>query len=319
MLRQTFSLVVPICLAALFGATAPAHAAFVAFASPDGDPANTCLTAADPCREIFQAIDRIDAGGTIFVAPGEYGAFGVDESMNIISDAGPAIVGDSTLALDVTAIRIDVTATEKVLLRGFVANVQEATALTVIGGGSARLENCTFIAGSTNRFGINYVPTSTSELYVTNSVVSAFTGNTGAGIRIAPAGSASVKVVLDGVRADDGTVGILVDGSGTSGIITMNVGDSTISGNSAQGLAVFEAVSGAPSAIVLERTTVSGNLGQGIVASRDLASIRVRQSTITGNGVGVQSLNGGQVISHGDNLLANNSANGAFTATLPLQ
>jgi hypothetical protein len=318
MQRQTSSLAAPIYLAALLGATAPAHAAFVAFASPDGAPGNTCLTAADPCREIFQAIDKIDAGGTIFVAPGEYGAFGVDESMNVISDAGPAIVGDSEL-LDLTAIRIEITATEKVLLRGFVANVQEATAITVIGGGTARLENCTFIAGSTNRFGINYAPTATSELYVTNSVVSASTGNTGASIRIAPAGSATVKVAFDGVHADDGTVGILVDGSGTSGIITMNVRDSTISGNSAQGLAVFEAVSGAPSAIVLERTTVSGNVGQGIVASRDLASIRVRQSAITGNGVGVQSLNGGQIISHGDNLLANNSANGAFTATLPPQ
>ena len=99
----------------------------------------------------------------------------------------------------------------------------------------------------------------------------------------------------------------------------MSIRDSVISGNFSRGIGVFEATSGGPSTVVLERTTVSNNGAQGIFASRALASVRVRQSAITGNTVGVASANGGQIISHGDNVLAGNTTNGAFTATVPPQ
>jgi len=82
---------------------------------------------------------------------------------------------------------------------------------------------------------------------------------------------------------------------------------------------VFEGVSGAPTNVVLERTTISSNAAQGIFVSRALASVRVRQSVISSNSVGVASANGGQVISHGDNLLVGNTTNGAFTSTVAPQ
>ena len=61
------------------------------------------------------------------------------------------------------------------------------------------------------------------------------------------------------------------------------------------------------------------NLFQSIVASQALASVRVRQSAITGNGGGVLSLNGGQIISHSDYVLAGNTTDGAFTSTVAPQ
>jgi hypothetical protein len=88
-------------------------------------------------------------------------------------------------------------------------------------------------------------------------------------------------------------VGILIDGSATSGAIALNVRDSVISGSTAQGLGVFEATSGGPSAVVPHDDLPNG--AQGIFASRALAAVRVRQSVISGNAVGVAAANGGQM------------------------
>jgi hypothetical protein len=160
-----------------------------------------------------------------------------------------------------------------------------------------------------------------SELYVSKTTISENSSNSaGAGILIRPTGTGSAKVVIDNVLVENNRIGILVDGAGSSGGIDMSVVDSTISGSTTVGLAVFEAVSGgSPSKVQIARTTLSSNGGQGIFASRSLASVRVRQSVISGNAVGVQSANGGQIISHGDNVLADNTTNGAFTSTVAPQ
>ena len=307
------------CSGALFATPTPTEAAFLTFVSETGSGGNDCFTPATACREVGQAIAKTDAGGTVSVAPGEYTAVVVDKSITIVADQGGAIIGDALINNPVpTAIGVVLTASERVLIRGFVLNAT-SNAIAITGGGTIRLENCTLVGGS-NQYAINFAPTSATELYVSGSSLAALPDTTGgAGVLIKPIGSASAKVVLDDVRIADHQIGILVDGAASTGVIAMNIRDSVISGNSAQGLAVFEAVSGATSTVVLERTTVSGNGGQGIVASRARATIRARQSAITGNVVGVQSLNGGQIISHGDNVLADNTTNGAFTSTVAPQ
>ena len=328
MQRFIASLATSACLVALVGAAAPAHAAFATFVSGNGDDNNDCLTPATACRQLNTAtgaIAKADANGIVHVLPGEYEGFFLDKSLDIVADGGQASfftiaqAGGPTPGIPgIMAIGINVGASDVVRIRGF--NLRVGHGIGIVGSGTIHIEDCTLTGEPIpSSYGIVYAPTGASELYVSGSTISrANPSNTG-GILIRPTGSGSAKVVLDNDTIEDNAVGILVDGGGTSGSIALNVRDSVISGSTAQGLGVFEAVSGGPSNVVLTRTTISSNGGQGIVASRALASVRVRQSEITGNAVGVQSLNGGQIISHGDNVLAGNTTNGAFTSTVAPQ
>ena len=293
---------------------------FDIWVSDSGDDANDCESAAEPCRLIGAAIGKVLAGGVVHVLPGDYLAFAVSKQVEIVADDGQASIIGS--AVSGASIRVTAGAGDRVRIRGLTlvgSAINASERIEFISGSTLHVEDCTLV-NSTGGFGIRFAPTGAAELYVSNCSISG-NGNAsaGGGVRVRPSGSGSAKVVLDHVLIDNNQVGILVDGGNSSGGIVVNVRDSTISGSATQGIGVFEALSGATSTVVVERTTISSNAGQGIAASRELASVRVRQSAITSNAVGVQSLNGGQIISHGDNVLAGNTTNGAFTATLPPQ
>ena len=321
MQKLLVSLAATASLVALFSAAAPAHAGFVTFVSGNGADGVGCgVTPAGACREIFGAtgaLAQTDEGGIIHVLPGEYIAFPVEKGVDIVADAGQASIY-STVAGGGGGIVVNVSGHQVVRIRGFLIN--SAHGIVINSSGVVHIEDSTLM-GVEGKYGIVYAPAGAGELYVSRTTFTRPTvpATGSGGIQVRSTGSGSAKISLDHVDIEDNQVGILVDGGATSGPITMNIRDSEISGSGAQGLGVFEATSGGASAVVLERTTISSNGAQGIVASRALASVRVRQSAITGNTIGVQSLNGGQIISHGDNVLAGNTTNGAFTSTVAPQ
>jgi len=49
------------------------------------------------------------------------------------------------------------------------------------------------------------------------------------------------------------------------------------------------------------------------------ATVRITQSTITGNGTGWQATNGGQLLTYGNNNVDGNTTNGAATTTIALE
>ena len=320
MQKLLVSLAASACLVALLSAAAPAHAGFVTFVSGNGADGVGCgVTPAGACREIFGAtgaLAQTDEGGIIHVLPGEYIAFPVEKGVDIVADAGQASIY-STVAGGGGGIVVNVSGNQVVRIRGFLIN--SAHGIVINSSGVVHIEDSTLM-GVEGKYGIVYAPAGAGELYVSRTTLSHPTvpAQSG-GIQVRPTGSGSAKISLDRVDIENNQVGILIDGGATSGSITMNIRDSEISGSGAQGLGVFEATSGGPSTVVLTRTTIASNGGQGIVASRALASVRVRQSEITGNTIGVQSLNGGQIISHGDNVVAGNTTNGAFTSTVAPQ
>ena len=330
MQRLIVSLAASACLAALLGAAAPAYAADNIFVSGSGNDASPCTTVAAPCREIAGAtgaLAKTTAGGVIHVLPGNYTGFVIDKAIEIIAESGQATSTSTAIGLpgdESAQIVVNAGPDDEVRIRGFlidggpVGAIINTHGVVFLAGASLHLEDCTLV-GAKNTFGVAFRPSGASELYVSNCAISGNGDGPGGGIQIRPTGSGSANVALDHVDIEDNKVGILVDGGATSGAITMNIRDSEISGSTAQGLGVFEAVSGGASAVVLERTTISSNGAQGIIASRALASVRVRQSVISGNTVGVATANGGQIVSHGDNVLAGNTTNGAFTATVAPQ
>ena len=318
------------CLVALLGAAVPANAAFITFVSGDGNDALACTSPATACRQIggaTGALSKTDSGGVVHVLPGEYDAFEIPQnlSVGIIAEGGLASILNGSVPIPgggEASILVNNTNSENVVrIRGLQIESFGAPIAVVGNETTLHIERCV-LAPLPGFNGIDFRGGGglLTRLFVSDTIISKQVGPRDAtGIRIRPTSSAGVTAVLDNVRIEDLGTGILIDGGATSGSITMNVKDSVISGNAARGIGVFEAVSGGPSTVVLERTTVSGNSAQGIFASRALASVRVRQSAITGNTVGVVSANGGQIISHGDNVLAGNTTNGAFTSTVAPQ
>jgi hypothetical protein len=321
--------------AAAFGlllAAAPAQALNrVSYVSQfTGNNGDSCVTPAAACQTILGALSKTEPGGEIMCLDNH-----INSSLAILKPItidcgapGTVIQGFDGITGDVGVIVNLNEATYPngvVTLRNLNINGLLGNGLTspgtngirVIGGGAAvHIENTT-IQGFAEQ-GIDFAPTSSVDLFVRDTIIS---NNAGGGITVAPTGASSAKVVLGNVGVEgNGATGILINGATSTGAINVSVSDSEISGNTAIGIGVFEAVSGgSPSKVQAARTTISSNGGQGIYASRSLASVRVRQSVISGNTVGVQSQNGGQVISHGDNVLADNTTNGAFTATVAPQ
>jgi hypothetical protein len=71
--------------------------------------------------------------------------------------------------------------------------------------------------------------------------------------------------------------------------------------------------------IVIDNATIDHNGGPGVSASGNTTTVRMRNSTINRNAVGLSAVSGGKLVSFGGNLVANNTSNGAFTQTFPLQ
>ena len=186
--------------------------------------------------------------------------------------------------------------------------------IRVIGGGAAvHVENCT-IQGFAEQ-GIDFAPSSSVDLFVTDTIIS---NSSGGGILIKPAGTSSAKAVLDHVRVKNNVHGINVEGNATSGKISVIVRDSVMSDNGTFGIKALESGAGSTDAMI--KSSTAGNNGtNGVIAVGSTAIIRMRNSTSTGNAAGLVVSGGGQIISHGGNVVAGNTTNGSFTNSFPQQ
>ena len=246
------------CLVTLLGATTPAHAAFVTFVSEAGDSGNDCLSIATPCRQIGGAggaLSKMEPGGIVHVAPGEYGAFELIIPAEIIVDGGHAsIINTSVGTINAgiaggAGIVIAVTAGEVVRLRGFILDAGHGVAIGNVGG-ILHLEDCTFVS-SGGGYGIIYQPSAASELYVKDSHFSRYTGSTGgAGILVNPIGSGSAKVTLDNVSVEDTIGGILIDGRSTTGTNNVTIRNSTVSGTGSWGIFALDSAGGSTNVMI---------------------------------------------------------------------
>jgi hypothetical protein len=303
-----------------------AGAATVTFVSPVGSDANNCATASLPCRQLSgatAALAKTDEGGVIHVLPGDYDTFVIDKSIEILVDGGQASVAASAQGIPggggTAQIIVNAGAGDKVRIRGFVLNgaTLGVHGIAFIAGGALHLEDCTFVSPGSN-FGIAFRPAGASELYVSNGAITGSGSGATGGIQIRPTGSGSAKVVFDNVRVADNNIGILIDGTATTGTNSVTLRNSVVSGSAGIGIQGVDSGGGA-SNVVIEGSTISSNASVGIRAVGANTAIRLRNSTVSGNGTGIAAQNGGKLISHGGNLVAGNGANGAFTQVVAPQ
>ncbi len=289
------------CAALMFSAAGSTQAqATRTWVSGVGDDANPCSRTA-PCKTFAGTMSKTAAGGEInCIDPGGFGTVSINKSIAIICDNTEAgVLTNGTNGISINAGATDIIYLSGLDIEGL--NTSSPTGVNFIAGGALHIRNST-IRGFTN--GVNFAPSAgIPELYITNSTI-ADNGPSGLGngVLIAPTGAAAIVATLQGVKLLNNHTGIQASSAGTTGIVTVAIRDSDVSGNTS-GAGVFAqgAAGKGPVTIVVDSSTVSQNQ-QGLFAYNAAnAVVIVGRSVITGNGLGFYQVNGGLTQSYGDN------------------
>ena len=274
------------------------------FVSANGLDTNNCQRPT-PCRTLAFAITQTNAGGEInMLDPAGYGAVTITKSISIVNDG----VGSAGILVPAggTGIIVNAGATDAVNLRGLII---EGAGVGQIGisfsaGKSLTIENCVIRNLASN--GIDFHPLVSSRLAVTGTLVAE---NGAAGIFVAPTGSGiTVKATFTRVELynNRGEAGLTVTGFASTGTIDATATDSVAAGNADRGFLVAAGAGEAATSLMLV-SSVAANNGTGIHAEGTVATLRVAQSTITGNTSGWLSTFSGVVLSYGDNYINGNT------------
>jgi hypothetical protein len=308
--------------AALLGGTAiqatPAFAqATRTWVSGVGDDVNPCSRTA-PCKTFAGAISKTANGGEInCLDPAGYGAVTINKTLVIdchYTEGGVLAAGNG--------IVVNATSSDVVVLRGLdIFGVNPPThGVRILVAQAVLIEDCVIRRFNlANSFGISFVPSGTTTLYVNNTrVTQNGIAGSGGGITVAPTGTGVGRVVLRNVDVEQNpNHGVFIDTSATSsGATSVDVESSNVSGNG-NGISILS-TAGASNTMVAD-TSISHNSLNGIIANGPV-TVRVGNSTITDNaftaGSAVVAVNGGQALSYNNNRLDGNTTNGAFTNTI---
>jgi hypothetical protein len=278
-----------------------------------GDDVNPCSRTA-PCKTFAGAISKTAAKGQINVLdPGAFGAVTITKSITI--DASGAFAGVLS-TLGSSAIIVNALSTDIVTLRGLTIDGagSGASGIRVLLAKEVHVENCT-IQNFVNR-GIVVENTSANvNLYVRDTVIknqigsATPAGNSGA-ILLRPTSTGTASALIESSHLDQNTFGLRVEANSRA---TMN--DSTANNNSTFGVHAITTTTAA--SIILERVVLSNNTTGMQAEGSGNASVRLSNTLVTQNSVGLSAVTGGQIISCVNNSVAGNNTNGAPTSTTP--
>jgi hypothetical protein len=305
-------------LAATFAVPAAAQPTRV-WLSGVGVDSGTCPRQS-PCHTLTYAHGQVAAGGEITILdPGGYGTVVVTKAVSIVSDSGSGEAGIANFSGDM--ITVNAGASDVVILRGLVIDGLNSAAngIHFNSGAALHVQNCLIknVRGS-GGVGINFTPSASSDLMVTDTTVVNNNGFNGIGIQINPAGSGLVRATLNRVTVEQNNGGIKVDGSASTGTIRTTVRDSVVSTNSGMGLWT-RAPGSAVATTLIVNSSVNQNGLDGITADSPNANVAVMSSTIMGNMTGISAPGGGKMYTYRNNALNFNfSSDGAFPNVLTL-
>ena len=285
-------------LAGALGSTAMAQVqrTFVSGLASDGNP----CTRTAPCRTFAQAISQTNAGGEVYVLDSAgYGPFTINKSISIVAPVG-VTAGISVFQGD--GIDINAGASDIVILRGLTVNNQGSIGSGIFfnTGGMLHVESCVvngFLNQSVNTAGVYFA--GAGKLEVKDSIMR---GNF-AGILVYPrfsTVSGTATAAIDQGRLEGNTFGLLAkDGA------AVTVRNSVASQNTSVGFIAL-CRDGGPAELNIENCVASYN-DWGIGAQRELgvATVRVCNSTVTDNQVGLENTMG-VLLSRGNNTVEGN-------------
>jgi hypothetical protein len=321
MIRRNLPTVLAVAAASALLASPAAAQATRTWVSGVGNDANPCSRTA-PCQTFAGAFVKTATNGEISVLdPGGFGAVTLTRPVSIVADGAEG----GLLAAGVNGIIVNVLASEVVTIRGL--QIEGAgtglNGIRFLAGGALHVEDCVirgFNASSAgNGHGISFVPSGASELYVTNSIIekNGIAAN-GGGILVRPTGTGTAKVSLNGVTLNDNVFGFRADGGGSTGAAGIQGGvyDTIASGSSTTGFSAVTAVGFQGVNLMLAHSTAYGNVTIAALSSGPASTVRISDFTATANGTGLSAIGGGALISHENNSISGNGADGAPTLSV---
>src|SRR6266540_588304 len=300
-------------LAALFALclhVASAQAQYVrTCVSANGNDANSCHCST-PCRTFQRAHDQTLTDGELTVLDaGGYGPVTITKSISIVNDG----VGEASIQVSggTVGITVNAPAAGYVNLRGLTiqgVGFGGGTGLRFNTGFSLTITNC--VVRNHTGDGIRFTPFASSNLAVSNTLIA---DNGGNGILVNPAGSGTgpVKVALSRVEMyNNSRDGFAVEGTNNRDATKATVVESVAAGNGRNGF-LARTTSGTLNqeySLMLVRS-VAVNNATGIAADAvavATTSLRVGQSTVTGN-TASWSVSGNAILrSYGNNRINGN-------------
>ena len=295
---------------------------------------NATCSRATPCQTFDQAHTATTAGGEInCVDAANYGGVTITKSISIVCDNTEASIFAATGSI---AINVMAGATDIVILKGLDI---EGAGSGVVGidfftGGALHLHKVKIrgygFVGVTLVSGLLFQPTGNSELYVTDSIISDSGGTMSptAGILIRPRTTGTANAFLNRVRLENNAVGLLVDGTQTTGVaVNAVVEDSVVTGSGGDGIAATTAAAKAAVSVVVDASRVVTNFGSGISVNGVAASgagsavVHIGKSMIANNVTGVSATGVGALRSFKNNRISGNLTDGTpiTAAAGPLQ
>jgi hypothetical protein len=283
------SMYLRILATALFALLAASSAAFAqatrTWVSGVGDDANPCSRTA-PCKTFAGAISKTAVCGEIDVLdPGGFGALTITKCISI--EAEGVIAG--VLVSGTHGFVVAAGAGDNVMIRGltFDGLGTGLSGIRVTQAGKVYIQNCQINNFSVQ--GIDFEPTNAgSELFVTNTTIRGngnFSSNTGGGMLIKPSGVSGVNATLTNVHIQGNVVGLLVqDGA------QVMMKDSEAAGNKFAGLNVTTTATAG--SLFMDQVVSANNGGNGVNTTGGNSTVRMTQSSITGNLVGVNVTSG---------------------------
>ena len=276
---------------------APAQAAARTFVSAAGNDSNPC-TITLPCRNLQAAYNAVAANGQVeALDPGNYGSLTITGPVSIQGHGWAGMSTNTGAAITVNAAG----AFDKVFISGVVLDglgIVGTNGIRFNTGGILNVRDCV-IRNFTND-GIDFEPSSSSSLLVSNTVIS---DNGNQGILISDAGSGTTTGVLNHVEMENNRIdGLIVQSDQT---VNITVSDSVSTNNGNVGI-LNNPIGTMPSNILVRNSTIANNGGSGLQATNAGANLRITRSSITGNGSGWVGSGGGAVLSYGDNNIDGN-------------
>jgi hypothetical protein len=307
---------VGLALASTFSAL-PAQAQNArSFVSGHGSDAANC-SLATPCRTLAAAFAVTNPSGEIDVLDAAgYGSLTINKAISIVNDG----VGTAGVIVPSggTGIIINAGTNDAVSLRGLSieGGGTGASGIKFNSGKSLTVENCVIRHMTSD--GIDFFSNTASTLTVSNSLVA---DNGNVGIFVQPSTVSSlVTAIVNRVEVNNNVTGIHVSGLAASsgGTVTATVSDSVAAGNSDKGFFVETFASGPSTSAVLTLVrAVAANNSIGVEAVGANATMLLAQTTVTGNSsFGWTAASAGTIKTYSDNYINAVSNQGSLTAVV---
>jgi hypothetical protein len=183
-----------------------------------------------------------------------------------------------------------------------------------VAGGALHIESCVIFNFAQR--GVAFLPGASSRLFIKDSIIRNNSNAAGGGVLLQAGAAGNAQAFLDGVRLDGNFFGVFAADRSTVAVRNSVAVGNVNSGFTAGSTAVAVVVN-LEGCLVSENNAAAGTTG--ILSAGAAATVRLSNVTVVNNAVGLSAVNGGHIVSFGNNRVAGNATDGAPTQTLPLK